>query len=154
MSERPKPVATDFSRVVPGRLDVIEGVSHELSQWLRTYGATPRVITSITLMLDELFTNIVVHGYGPQNPGNVQIDAEILAGSVTVTLTDDAHAFDPLLLSEPDLSLDIKERPIGGLGVHFVRRMSDSVAYRRLNAGFDATAKNEIRFVKRLTESQ
>ena len=46
-------------------------------------------------------------------------------------LSDDGIAFDPLSLPPPDVSLDIEDRLIGGLGVHLIRTMMDSVSYRR-----------------------
>jgi anti-sigma regulatory factor (Ser/Thr protein kinase) len=63
---------------------------------------------------------------------------------VHVTVVDDGHDFDPLSAVEPDLVADPDSRPIGGLGVHMMRKLTDSLAYRRTSAG------NELEFVKRL----
>ncbi len=46
-------------------------------------------------------------------------------------ISDDGVAFDPLKVPPPDLTADLESRPIGGLGVHFVKTLMDEVAYRR-----------------------
>lgn len=102
----------------------------------------------MSLMLDELITNIVMHGYGPSADGQVRVDASVEAGRFVVTLTGRAFAFDPLQVPAPDTTMELEEREIGGLGVHFVRRMADELSYRRIaDAGGGA---NELRLVKRL----
>jgi anti-sigma regulatory factor (Ser/Thr protein kinase) len=40
-------------------------------------------------------------------------------------------AFDPLSLADPDVQSDLTKRKIGGMGVFFIRKMTDKVAYRR-----------------------
>ena len=61
-------------------------------------------------------------------------------------LTDDAAAFDPLRQAPaPDLEASVAARPIGGLGVHLVRRLIDRADYRR-EAG-----RNVLRVGKRVT---
>lgn len=149
MTASPSTQPAIFSRVLPSRLGEIEGLSQALSDWLEEHGAPLRAIASISLMLDELFTNVVMHGYQGDGSGTVRVDAEVAHQAVTVKLTDHAFAFNPLLAPEPDTSLDLEERGIGGLGVHFVRKMSDEIAYRRIETPDGAA--NELRFVKRFT---
>jgi anti-sigma regulatory factor (Ser/Thr protein kinase) len=48
---------------------------------------------------------------------------------LTVTVIDDGRPFDPLALPPPDLSLDIKDRPIGGLGIFLLRKLADEIHY-------------------------
>ncbi len=48
-----------------------------------------------------------------------------------VTIEDNGKPFDPTTVEEPDLSLPGEERPIGGLGIHYIRHMSDEMSYRR-----------------------
>jgi serine/threonine-protein kinase RsbW len=50
---------------------------------------------------------------------------------VMAEVFDDGIAFDPLKVPPPDLTADLGSRPIGGLGVHFVKTLMDEVAYRR-----------------------
>lgn len=51
--------------------------------------------------------------------------------SVRLTVIDDGRAFDPLAAPPPNLSTDVRERPIGGLGLHMLREMADEIVYKR-----------------------
>ena len=46
-------------------------------------------------------------------------------------MEDDGAAFDPLLVSAPDLLLELDEKPIGGLGVFLAKRYMDELGYER-----------------------
>ena len=48
-----------------------------------------------------------------------------------VTFSDDGAAYDPLMHSDPDVSLPAEERPIGGLGILMVKKMATDILYRR-----------------------
>ncbi len=50
---------------------------------------------------------------------------------IVVEITDDAKPFDPFEVQKPDTDAALEDRPIGGLGVHFVREMMDGYQYRR-----------------------
>ena len=52
-------------------------------------------------------------------------------GVVTAEVSDDGRAFDPLKVPPPDLESDLQSRPVGGLGVHFIKTLMDEVSYRR-----------------------
>jgi anti-sigma regulatory factor (Ser/Thr protein kinase) len=52
---------------------------------------------------------------------------------LTIDVADDGIAFNPLEKDPPDLDLPFSERPIGGLGIHIVRALSETIAYRREN---------------------
>ena len=68
--------------------------------------------------------------------------------TLVITLTDWAPAFNPLDVPEPDLNASIEDRPIGGLGLLFVRRTADSLAYRLRDAQTKQPA-NVVTFTKR-----
>ena len=46
-------------------------------------------------------------------------------------ILDNGIPFDPLSLSEPDLTAHLSDRKVGGLGVFLIREMTDDVQYRR-----------------------
>ena len=86
----------------------------------------------LLLILEELFTNVVEHGYAPGSAtGNVSVALGLRDGRLTIDFVDDGQPFDPLALAAPDLDVPSQERPIGGLGVHIVRSLVDDARYRR-----------------------
>ncbi|HZH05294.1 MAG TPA: ATP-binding protein, partial [Lautropia sp.] len=50
---------------------------------------------------------------------------------VEVTITDQGKPFDPLSLPVPDQTGPLDDLPIGGLGVHLIRKLSDTQRYLR-----------------------
>lgn len=88
---------------------------------------------SINVVLDELLTNTVSYGLAGREGGNVVINVELQPDRLIVTLTDNGKAFNPLGKAAPDVTLSIEARPIGGLGILFVRQMLDDLTYHRRN---------------------
>ena len=105
--------------------------------------AGPDVGFAVRLAVEEVFTNMLEHGYGGDGPGTVAIDVD--DARVRVVLEDEAPAFDPGDAPAPDFASDPMEREPGGLGWHLVRQVMDDVRH---------TARGErgntITLVKRL----
>lgn len=84
---------------------------------------------TVDFVLEELFTNVVK--YGKQSDSPVRIDIVRVAGGVEVTLIDaDAEPFDVTQAPEADIHLPLEQRKPGGLGIHLIRKMVDSIQYR------------------------
>ncbi|HNW94359.1 MAG TPA: ATP-binding protein [bacterium] len=93
---------------------------------------SPRVLYAVNLSLDELVTNVISYGYEDAQPHELTVDLALADGKLTVTLSDDARAFNPLLAPRPDASVPLEERRIGGWGIQFVREMMDDMQYERV----------------------
>jgi len=66
-------------------------------------------------------------------------------GHSFVEVEDDGREFNPLASPPVDVSVPLERRPIGGLGIHMIRQLMDSVTYRRENG------RNILKLVKRIT---
>jgi serine/threonine-protein kinase RsbW len=99
--------------------------------FLETNEAGPDVIFAANLAIEELVTNIIKYGYDDEAAHEIVVHLEKNADAVHIRICDDGHEFNPFDQPEPDTSLPAEEREIGGLGIHFVRNMLDSCAYRR-----------------------
>ena len=86
---------------------------------------------NLNLALEEAVSNVILYAYPDGPGGHVDVDAVIGDDSVVFTITDRGIPFDPTTLPPPDLNLDVKDRPVGGLGIFLVRRIMDDVAYVR-----------------------
>jgi len=96
----------------------------------------------LSLAVEEAVTNIILHGYDGK-AGEITIMIHPNAGSTEIILRDDAPPFDPTVVPAPRLDLPLDQRPLGGLGVHLMRKNLDSLSYRRTPAG-----SNELKLVK------
>ena len=91
----------------------------------------PKTIFQLKLALDELITNIVSHGFVDGRKGVIHLLLELKDDRIAAELVDNGIAFNPLEVDVPELSDDIDEVRIGGLGLRFVRTYVDRLDYRR-----------------------
>jgi serine/threonine-protein kinase RsbW len=90
-----------------------------------------KALFRLNLALDELLTNVISYGYPEPRLGEIGVRVRYDGNRIEVRLADDALAFDPFSVPEPDTTSNTEDRPIGGLGVHFVRTLMDEVSYCR-----------------------
>lgn len=105
-----------------------------------------RLSYQVNLCMDELLTNIILHGLNGDAERWVDVELAREGSWLQITLRDDAPAFDCFAqAASPDLELDVEDRPIGGLGVHLVRTLMDE--YRSVYDG----SGNTVTLRKRLS---
>ena len=85
----------------------------------------------VNLMLDELVTNLVMHGDSNANGVTANIRLQLADGGISLTFEDDGKPFDPTSAETPDVDAALEDRQIGKLGLHFVNSLADRVAYRQ-----------------------
>ena len=89
----------------------------------------PALLGTVDFVVEELFTNMVK--YSKMSEAAVEIALAGIADGVEVTLTDhDVEAFDVTQTPDANVDLPIGQREPGGLGLHLVRRMVDSIEYQ------------------------
>ena len=82
--------------------------------------------------LDEVLSNTVRCGYGSEaGEHRIEVRFHLKDQVLELAIVDDAAPFNPLDAREPDTTQPIADRPIGGLGIHVVRRLMDEVEYER-----------------------
>lgn len=86
--------------------------------------------SEIDIAIDEIFGNIANYAYKPgEGPATVRIEAEDDPLRVSITFIDHGMQYNPLAAEDPDVTLAVRERRIGGLGVFMVKNMMDAVSY-------------------------
>ena len=91
----------------------------------------PGLATKINLALEEAVTNVVMYAYPKGTKEKINLEAVRDGNTLRFTLTDRGRVFDPTAAPKANISASLKDRPIGGLGIHLVRTIMDSVTYRR-----------------------
>lgn len=111
-------------------VDALEEIFAFTAATFEREGIDPGVLGTVDFVLEELFTNVVKYGGGAASAG-VQIELRKVPGGVEAILTeDDASPFDPTAAPDVDTSLPIEARTPGGLGLHLMRRLVDTMDYR------------------------
>lgn len=92
---------------------------------------SPDITMLVELAIEEIFVNIASYAY-PSGGGDVTIAADVSGDpkTLTVVFQDSGTPFDPLAKPDPDISIPIEQRRIGGLGIFLVKDNMDDVTYR------------------------
>lgn len=121
------------SLTVPSSKDNLYEVQGFVEKCLKGCGVSPKALTQLELIIEEIFINISSYAYHPPGSGEVEIscDVEKDVMKVTITFADEGPEFDPLEIGDPDVSKDVRDREPGGLGIYLVKRNVDGISYRR-----------------------
>ena len=88
-----------------------------------------KVSAGLRLALEETVVNVMNYAYPSGEYGEVTVFADSNFKEVRFTVVDSGFPFDPTAVLAADITLDAKNRPIGGLGIHLTRKLVDSVSY-------------------------
>jgi sigma-B regulation protein RsbU (phosphoserine phosphatase) len=118
---------------------------HEAFEAFAVEHGIPTPITmKFNLVFDELLNNVISYAYRDEDEHEISTDIELVAGRLTVTISDDGVPFNPLSAKTPDTKASLEDRDLGGLGIHLVRNLVDNVSYHR------RIDKNVLTLVKQL----
>ena len=116
---------------VPARLDHLHTLIDIVSNCAKEQGLGGKRINEIEIAAEEALVNIFHYAYQEQE-GDVEISCKTEHGrTFIIEITDAGMPFNPLSVSEPDTTLDVAERQIGGVGVFLIKKLMDDVIYRR-----------------------
>lgn len=102
-----------------------------------------RDVYAVQLAADEASTNIIQHAYGGEGEHEIEVECQVLPGTLTIILRDQGRAFDPASVPEPNVNARLQERKVGGLGMYLIRQLMDEVQYETSSLG-----GNVLRLVK------
>ena len=100
----------------------------------REAGFDDRGVYNIQLATDEAASNIMEHAYEGSSDGVLEISCGMDGNSIRVVLVDHGEPFDPADVPPPDLTADLADRKIGGLGIYLMRKLMDEVHYHPAGA--------------------
>jgi serine/threonine-protein kinase RsbW len=91
-------------------------------------GIAPAARFDVLMAVDEACSNVFEHAYSCRT-GEVHLSFETRDGDLLIAVRDRGRAFNPAGVPAPDMGLPLEERPIGGLGLHLMRRLMDDVTF-------------------------
>jgi len=107
----------------------------EVIAWFNAFAAGQHLDAAIqhrvNAVLDDLLANIIAYAYPAADVGEIELDVVLDDGQLTLALSDDGIAFDPLATEQPDVHLPVEQRAPGGLGIELSRGQMDAMSYQR-----------------------
>jgi len=122
-------VTTRLESTVLATEDGISDLTDRVLAFLEEQGVEARPTHHAALVLSEVLTNLGTHGGCRDQPARVAMTVE--PDQVTGEIVDRGPPFDPRLAPAPALDLAADDRPIGGLGLYLVRKLSCALEYQR-----------------------
>ena len=114
---------------LPAVFDSIGRLIVYVGHRIKPFRPTERTVSQIEIAIDEIFSNIARYAY-PKKKGKATVRVETIGRTLVLTFMDSGIPYDPTAKSDPDTSLPVEERPIGGVGIFLVKKMMDAVEYR------------------------
>ena len=137
---------------VPGRFDQVALVCQFVVAGAEKSGFGIDELFQIELACDEACTNVIEHAYGGEEKGDIRVTWQFSGGAFTITIVDDGRPFDPDEIPAPKVPADpndLDDLQIGGLGIHFMRKLMDEVQFH-----MDDRQGNRLIMIKYLSETQ
>ncbi|MEI8006544.1 MAG: SpoIIE family protein phosphatase [Bacteroidota bacterium] len=128
--------STDMKQIsLPNKLGELNRLVAELEQTAEEWEIPPKVSMELNLILEELFTNIVFYAFDDGRDHDILVRfIHPAPGIIRVCIEDDGKAFNLLEKDTSDtVNHPVEERQIGGLGIHFVKKLVNEISYERKN---------------------
>jgi len=110
-------------------LDLLMGADMEVERWLDQSSAPRSSVHWVRLVLEELGTHTIKYGRGEVDTVAIEVTVRRETWGTAIEYRDNGLACDPFSVPSYDLDLPVEQRPIQGLGIHLIRKMSDHIAY-------------------------
>ena len=112
-------------------ISAIGDVVNRFEQFGELHGVPTGDIMRVSLVFDEILSNIISYGYQDEARHEIIVTVELTGKRLVVTIEDDGIPFNPFAREAPDTNAAIEDREVGGLGIHLVQQVMDSATYQR-----------------------
>ena len=131
--------------IVEAKLDNLAQVLQFVDSRLEEEDCPIGVQMKIDVAVEELFVNIASYAYAPgSGSATVRMEVEKDPKTVVITFVDCGVPYDPLAKEDPDVTLSINDREIGGLGIFMVKKSMDDMIYAYENGQNVLTIRKRI----------
>jgi anti-sigma regulatory factor (Ser/Thr protein kinase) len=132
-------------RTFTGSLEQLAHLRDFVNEHAAQYGCNEEDTFACELACDEAAANVFNHAFESKS-GQIQVEMWREGDSVSVRMAYRGNVFDPSRIPTPDLDAPLDARPVGGLGLYFMRQLMTEVQFE-----FDAVNGNVLTMRRRLT---
>jgi sigma-B regulation protein RsbU (phosphoserine phosphatase) len=136
--------AHSFTLSISNQLSEIDRVNDAFNAFAGEVGLPEEIATKLNVVFDDLLNNVVSYAFPEGGEHEIDVEADFRPDRLTVRVTDGGMPFNPFIGDDPDITLSIEERDIGGLGILIIKSFMDKYTYHR------RSNRNEVTLVKYL----
>ena len=133
-----------LSIVLNSELSEVPRAAARVDSFCRAWDIPGRVSYRFNLALEEALTNVISYAFSDGRRHEIAVQIEYRNGDLAGTVSDDGEPFDPLAQPPPDIHAAVEDRKAGGLGIHLLRSLMDSVEYRRADGRNHLTFRTHV----------
>lgn len=116
--------------ILTAEVDRIDDVLDFINETLEAHAVPMKAVMQLDIAIEEIFVNIAHYAYNPEiGEAAITVDVQENPRCVVVRFIDRGKPYDPLGHEDPDVTLCVEEREIGGLGIYMVKKSMDEVSY-------------------------
>ena len=130
---------------LPNDVQEVPQLAAFIEEVCESNGVDMMTTMQMNLALEEAVVNVMNYAYPEGTKGYVDISALSESDCLTFVISDSGKPFDPTTRGEVDTTLSAEERSIGGLGIHLVRQLMDSIQYEYKDGHNVLTLKKKIK---------
>ena len=117
---------------LPADIDRLSEVLSFVEEQLEEIGCPMKAQMQVSVAVEEVYVNIASYAYAP-GTGMATIRLALTEEqAVTITFIDSGMQYNPLAKADPDVTVPVEERSIGGLGIFLTKKVMDDLSYERL----------------------
>jgi len=107
---------------------IVDSIGEEL-------GANDKLKFSVNLVLEELLSNTIFYGFKVKDVSNIiTVSISKQSNELIIVVKDNAIAFNILEQEQKDMTgKSVEQQKVGGLGIHFVKKLTTFIKYKRIN---------------------
>ena len=119
--------------ILDSDINQLERLTAFLEESASEWGIDDNTLFYLNLVAEEIISNIILYGYkDAKSDETIQFRLTYARGELEMYIKDQSPEFNLLKVPPPnDLSKPVSERKIGGLGIHFIKKMMDRIEYQR-----------------------
>lgn len=138
-------IEDDISCELKNDLRELGALCRRIERFAAAHALPKRILFDLNLVLEEVFSNIVRHGFRDDQDHSIKISVCYEHDAVIVQIVDEGIPFNPMEIKQPDLRCPLEERRVGGLGIHMIKRIMDDIVYERKGRQNILTMKKVVR---------
>ena len=122
------------TKIFPAKTEALSDVLGFVEENLEQHKCSKKKKTSICVAIEEVFVNIARYAYSDkEGMVTLAIGFEEEGRVITFYIKDKGVPFNPLQKADPDITLPIRQREVGGLGIFITKKTMDKVTYEYQN---------------------
>ena len=135
-----------YEITVPAELGNLKDVNDFVVDKLHNLDCSARAQVQIEIAVEEIFVNIANYAYNPViGKATVRLMVDDEEEQISIQFEDEGKPYNPLMREDPDVTLGIEERTVGGLGIYMTKKSMDDVIYRYEEGKNILTIKKRIK---------